>query len=45
MHAADLAGRGRARDQPIVESLVIPFEMIVLDKRRDRASEMALPDA
>ena len=44
MHAADLAGRGRARDQPIVESLVIPFEMIVLDKRRDRASEMALPE-
>ena len=42
-HAAGRVGHGRPRDQPVVESLVIPFKMIVLDKLRDRASEVPLP--
>ena len=42
-HTAGRVGRGRPRDQPIVESLVIPFEMIVRDKLDDRASEVLLP--
>src|SRR4030095_494687 len=42
-YGAGRIGRGRPRNQPIVESLVIPFEMIVLHKLRDRASEVPLP--
>jgi hypothetical protein len=42
-HRAGRVGRGRPRNQPIVESLVIPFEMIVLHKLRDRTSEVPLP--
>ena len=33
-HGAGRVGRGRPHDQPIVDSLVIPFEMIVLHKLR-----------
>ena len=43
MHAAGRVGHGRPRDQPVVESLVIPFQMLMRDKLRDRASEVPLP--
>ena len=43
MHAAGRVGRGCPRDQPVVESLVIPFQMLMRDKLRDRASEVPLP--
>jgi hypothetical protein len=34
----------RARDQPIIETLVIPFAMVVLDVLCQRAPEVPLPE-
>ena len=41
-YAVGRVGQGRPRHQLVVESLVIPFEMILLDKLHDRASEVPL---
>jgi hypothetical protein len=35
--------RWRSRNQLVVETLVIPFAMVMRDKFRDRATEMTLP--
>ena len=40
--ASHIAG-WRSRNQLVVETLVIPFAMVVRDKFRDRAPEMTLP--
>ena len=40
--ASHVAG-WRSRNQLVVETLVIPFAMVVRDKFRDRAPEMTLP--
>ena len=43
-HAARPVGHRRARDQSIVETLMIPLAVIVLDELGDGAAEMGLPD-
>jgi hypothetical protein len=35
---------GRARDEAIVESLMIPLAVVMLDELRHRTSEVTLPD-
>jgi hypothetical protein len=41
--ASRVAGR-RSRNQLVVETLVIPFAMVVRDELRDRAPEVTLPE-
>ena len=42
-HATRYRDRRRARDEAIVESLVIPFPVIVLDEFVQRVTEVSLP--
>jgi hypothetical protein len=42
-HASGHLDGPRARDEPIVESLVVPFAMVVLDVFRERAAEVPVP--
>ena len=44
MYAAGCVLGWRTRNEPIAQSLVIPFVMIVLDELRDDAPEVSLPD-
>ena len=44
MYAAGFVLGWRTRNEPIVQSLVIPFVMIVLDELHDDAPEVSLPD-
>ena len=42
-YGAPCVARRRSRNQLVVETLVIPFAMVVRDKFRDRAPEMTVP--
>jgi hypothetical protein len=42
-HAARPVGHRRARDEPILETLMIPLAMIVLDELCDSVPEVRLP--
>jgi hypothetical protein len=42
-HTPRYVDRGRARDEAIVEPLVIPFPRIVLDEFHQRVPEVSLP--
>src|SRR5262249_3108130 len=44
LHPSRHVDRGRTRDQTIIETLMIPFAMIVFHKFGDGASEVTLPD-
>jgi hypothetical protein len=44
LHAARPVGHRRARDESIVETLMIPLAMIVLDELRDCVPEVPLTE-